>query len=92
MASKALIGGVILAAAGLVLVVTNPSLADFTARMGSEAGFISRMTCSPVETGNYVVFSQYEYRCLSATSKYVGVLGNYYQTNKNDSGSKTASN
>jgi hypothetical protein len=78
MASKATIGGVVLAAAGLVLVVTNPSLADFSTRMGSEQGFIAQMTCKGVETGNYVVFSRYEYRCMTTSSKYVGVLGNYY--------------
>jgi hypothetical protein len=82
MASKALIGVGFLAAAGLVLVITNPSLTDFSARVGSDAGLLARMTCKPVETGNYVVFSQYEYRCMDSTAKYVGVLGNYYQTNK----------
>ena len=79
MASKALIGGGILVAAALVPAATNPSLADFTARQGADAGLLARMTCSPVETANYVVFSRYEYRCMTTTDKYVGVLGNYYQ-------------
>ena len=82
MANKALIGVLVAAAAGLVLVITNPSLADFTARVDSESGMLARMTCKPVETGNYVLFSRYEYRCLSSTDKYVGVLGNYYKTGK----------
>jgi len=79
MASKALIGGVILGAAALVLIVSNPSLTDFSARMGSESGFVAQMTCKGVETGNYVVFSRYEYRCMTSSTKYVGVLGNYYR-------------
>jgi len=82
MASKALIGGVILGAAALVLIVTNPSLTDFSARMGSESGFVAQMTCKGVETGNYVVFSRYEYRCMTSSAKYVGVLGNYYRLDK----------
>ncbi|HUO98374.1 MAG TPA: hypothetical protein VMU01_06880 [Rhizomicrobium sp.] len=84
MASKVMIGGLVAAAAALVLVVTNPSLADFSTRMDSQAGFIGRMTCKGVETGNYVVFSRYEYRCMTTSAKYVGVLGNYYELGKGD--------
>jgi tricorn protease-like protein len=79
MASKALIGGIVAGAIGLVLVVTNPSLADFSARMDAENGFLSHLTCRGVETGNYVLFSRYEYQCMTETKKYVGVLGNYFR-------------
>ncbi len=79
MASKALtIGGIAVACAALVLLLTNPSLTDFKAQRAAEDG-VSGITCNPVQTGNYVVFSQYEYRCMMSTKKYVGVLGNYYQ-------------
>jgi hypothetical protein len=44
---------------------------------------VARFTCQPTETGNYLVFSRFEYRCLESTGKYVGVLGNYYQLDKN---------
>jgi hypothetical protein len=84
MASKALIGGLALGAAALVLVVTNPSLTDFSARMDSESNLLSRMTCKGVETGNYVVFSRYEYRCMTTSTKYVGVLGNYYKLSEDE--------
>jgi len=85
MASRSSIvaGGV--AVAALVLVLTNPSLGDFKERMDSQAGLVAHFTCQPAETGNYLVFSRYEYRCLESTGKYVGVLGNYYQLNKNTS-------
>jgi len=73
------------AVASLILVFTNPSLADFKERMGSQAGFVAQFTCQPAQTGNYLVFSRYEYRCMEYTGKYVGVLGNYYQLNKNTS-------
>jgi hypothetical protein len=86
MASNALIGGLVGVAAGLVLVVTNPSLADFSARMDSQADIISRFSCKGVETGNYVLFSRYEYRCMTTSEKYVGVLGNYFRVDgKGDS-------
>ena len=79
MASKSSVIAGVVAVAGLILVFTNPSLADFSTRLGSEQGFIAQMTCKGVETGNYVVFSRYEYRCITTSSKYVGVLGNYYR-------------
>ena len=84
MASKSSIVAGVVAVAGLVLVFTNPSLADFRERMGSQAGLVERFTCQPAETGNYLVFSRYEYRCLATTGKYVGVLGNYYQLDKGE--------
>jgi hypothetical protein len=87
MVSNSLVGGLFAIAAGLVLVVTNPSLGDFSTRMDSQAGLISHFTCKGVETGNYVLFSRYEYRCMTTSQKYVGVLGNYFRIDgKGDSG------
>ena len=78
MASKGLvIGGTVLGVAALMLVITNPSLTDFKAQRDSENG-LSGLTCSAVQTSNFVVFSRYEYRCMMSTTKYVGVFGNYY--------------
>jgi len=85
MASKSSVIAGVVAVAGLILVFTNPSLADFKERMGSQAGLVAQFTCQPAQTGNYLVFSRYEYRCMEYTGKYVGVLGNYYQLNKNAS-------
>ena len=85
MASKSSVIAGVVAVAGLILVFTNPSLADFKERMGSQAGLVAQFTCHPAQTGNYLVFSRYEYRCMEYTGKYVGVLGNYYQLNKNAS-------
>ena len=82
MASKSSVIAGVVAVAGLILVFTNPSLADFKERMGSQAGLVAQFTCQPAQTGNYLVFSRYEYRCMEYTGKYVGVLGNYYQLNK----------
>lgn len=79
MGPKALIGAALGGAVALILVLTNPSLADFSSRMNSQEGFLSQFTCQGVETGNYVVFSRYEYRCMTFTHKYVGVFGNYYR-------------
>lgn len=84
MASRTSIAAGVVAVAGLVLVFTDPSLADFKERMGSQAGLVAQFTCQPAQTGNYLVFSRYEYRCLEYTGKYVGVLGNYYQLDKNE--------
>ena len=84
MTSKSSVIAGVVAVASLILVFTNPSLADFKERMGSQAGLVARFTCQPYETGNYLVFSRYEYRCLETTGKYVGVLGNYYQLDKNE--------
>lgn len=79
MASKTLtIGGLAVVCAALVLLLTNPSLTDFKAQRTAEDG-VTGITCNAVQTGNYVVFSQYEYRCMMSTKKYVGVLGNYYE-------------
>lgn len=82
MASKAVvIGGIVVAGAALVLLLTNPSLADFKAQRDAENG-VTGITCASVQTSNYVVFSKYEYRCMMSTTKYVGVLGNYYEVDK----------
>lgn len=79
MASRALtIGGIAVAGTALVLLLTNPSLADFKAQRAAEDG-VTGITCASIETDNYVVFSRYEYRCMMSTKKYVGVLGNYYE-------------
>lgn len=78
MAGKALaISGAVVGIAALVSIITNPSLTDFKAQRAAEDG-ITGITCSAVETGNYVVYSRYEYRCVMSTTKYVGAFGNYY--------------
>ena len=83
MASKALtISGITVACAAMVLLLSNPSLTDFKAQRAAEDG-VSGITCNAVQTSNYVVFSQYEYRCMMSTKKYVGVLGNYYELDAN---------
>jgi len=76
---KTAIAALCAAAVGLILIVTNPSQADFSARMNAKEGFFSQFTCKGVETGNYVLFSRYEYRCVTKSEKYVGVLGNYIE-------------
>ncbi len=79
MASKAVVvGGIVIGGAALVLLLTNPSLTEFKAQREAEDG-VTGITCASVQTRNYVVFSQYEYRCMMSTKKYVGVLGNYYE-------------
>lgn len=79
MASKTVVvGGIVLGGAALVLLLTNPSLAEFKAQRNAEDG-VTGITCSSVQTGNYVMFSQYEYRCMMSTKRYVGILGNYYE-------------
>jgi len=79
MAHKALIiGGAVVGVAALVSIITNPNLTDFKAQRAAEDG-VTGITCSAVETSNYVVFSRYEYRCITSTTKYIGALGNYYQ-------------
>lgn len=78
MARKALtIGGGLLGAAALVAIITNPNLTDFTAQRAAEDG-VTGITCKAVQSGNYVVFSRYDYRCMMSTTKYVGAFGNYY--------------
>lgn len=84
MASKALkIGGIVITGAALAMLLTNPSLTDFKAQRAAEDG-ITGVTCASVETSNFVVFSRYEYRCMMSTKKYVGVLGSYYELDKDD--------
>ena len=78
MANKALvIGGAVVGVIALVSIITNPSLANFKDQRAAEDG-VTGITCVSVQSGNYVVFSRYEYRCITTSSKYVGVLGNYY--------------
>jgi len=79
MANRALvIGGVVVGVIALVSIITNPSLANFKDQRAAEDG-VTGITCTSVQTSNYVVFSAYEYRCMMSTTKYVGVFGNYYQ-------------
>jgi hypothetical protein len=79
MAHKALvIGGAAVGAIALVAIVTNPSLANFKDQRAAEDG-LTGITCVSVQTGNYVVYSRYEYRCMMSTTKFVGAFGNYYQ-------------
>jgi hypothetical protein len=78
MANRALvIGGAVVVVAALVASISNPNLMDFKAQRAAEDG-VTGLTCNAVETSNYVVFSRYEYRCMMSTTKYVGVLGNYF--------------
>jgi len=84
MAKKVLvIGGAVVGVAALLAVITNPTLTDFKAQRAAEDG-ITGVTCNAVQTGNYVVFSAYEYRCMMSTTKYVGVFGNYRKLDAKD--------
>lgn len=88
MASKALaISGAIIGVAALVAIITNPNLTDFKAQREAENG-LSGMTCKAVQTGNYVVFSRYEYRCMMSNQKYVAAFGNYYALENKDGETK----
>jgi len=84
------IGLVIAVLAVIVLAVTNPSLSKFNTWTKSDASFVQRLTCDAKSTGNYLLFSRYEYRCVGFTNKYIGALGMFYQTNKDESDKRTS--
>ena len=64
--------------------VTNPKLSQFNAWTKSDASLLQRLTCDAKLTGNYLLFSRYEYRCVGFTKKYIGVVGTFIQTNKDE--------
>ena len=84
MSKSSTIGLVIAILAVLVLAVTNPTLSQFTTWTKSDASFLQRLTCDAKTTGNYLLFSRYEYRCVGFTNKYIGVLGTFIKTNKDE--------
>jgi hypothetical protein len=85
------IGLVIAVLAVIVLAVTNPSLSQFNTWTKSDASLLQRLTCDAKPTGNYLLFSRYEYQCVGFTNKYIGALGTFYQTNKDESEKSTSS-
>jgi len=84
------IGLVIAVLAVIVLAVTNPNLSQFHTWTKSDASMLQRLTCDANRTGNYLVFSRYEYRCVGFTNKYVGVVGTFFQTNKDEPDRRTS--
>jgi hypothetical protein len=84
------IGLAIAVLAVIVLAVTNPSLSKFNTWTKSDASFVQRLTCDAKGTGNYLLFSRYEYRCVGFTNKYIGVLDTFFQTNKDESEKRTS--
>ena len=83
--------GLIIAVLAIIgLAVTNPNLSKFTAWTKSDASFLQRLTCDAKPTGNYLLFSRYEYRCVGFTDKYIGVAGSFYQTNKDEPDKRTS--
>ena len=78
------IGLIIAVLAVIVLAVTNPTPAKFHTWTKSDASLLQRLTCDEKLTGNYLLLSRFEYRCVGFTKKYVGVLGSFYQTNKDE--------
>ena len=79
------IGLIIAVLAVIGLALTNPNLSKFNAWTKSDTSFLQRMTCDAKATGNYVLLSRYEYRCVGFTNKYIGVGGTFFQTNKDES-------
>jgi hypothetical protein len=75
---------VIAVLAVIVLAVTNPTLSKFHTWTKSDASLLQRMTCDEKLTGNYLLLSRFEYRCVGFTKKYVGALGGFYLTNKDE--------
>ena len=78
------IGLLVAVVAVIGLAVTNPNLSQFKAWTKSDASFLQRLTCDAKTTGNYLVLSRYEFQCVGFTKKYVGVIGTFYQTNKDE--------
>jgi hypothetical protein len=84
------IGLIVAVLAVIGLALTNPTLSKFNTWTKSDASLLQRMTCDAKSTGNYLVFSRYEYRCVGFTNKYIGVLGKFYLTNKNEPEKRTS--
>ena len=76
--------------AAIVLGFTNPNLSQFQTWTKSDASLLQRMTCDARSTGNYLLFSRYEYRCIGFTKEYIGVLGTFIQTNKDEPDKRTS--
>ena len=90
MSKTSKIGLVVAVLAVIVLAVTNPNLSQFNTWTKSDASFLQRLTCDAKLTGNYLLFSRYDYRCIGFTNKYIGVIGTFYQTNKDESEKSTS--
>ena len=84
------IGLIVAVLAVIGLALTNPNLSKFNAWTKSDASFLQRLTCDAKLTGNYLLFSRYEYRCVGFTKKYVGVADQFYQTNKDEPDKRTS--
>ena len=84
------IGLIIAVLAVIGLAVTNPKLSQFNAWTKSDASFLQRLTCDAKLTGNYLLFSRFEYQCVGFKNKYIGVLGTFYQTNKDEPDKRTS--
>ena len=83
------IGLVVAVLAVIALALTNPNLAKFNAWTKSDASFMQRLTCNTKSTGNYLLFSRYDYQCVGFTNKYIGVAGTFFQTKKDESDKRT---
>ena len=84
------IGLIVAVLAVIGLALTNPTLSKFNTWTKSDASLLQRMTCDAKSTGNYLVFSRYEYRCVGFTNKYIGVIDQFYQTNKDEPDKRTS--
>ena len=84
------IGLVIAVLAVIVLAATNPNLSKFNTWTKSDASFLQRLTCDTKSTGNYLLLSRYEFQCVGFTKKYIGVIGTFYQTNKDEPDKRTS--
>lgn len=81
---------VIAVLAAIVLGFTNPNLSQFNTWTKSDASLLQRLTCDAKSTGNYLLFSRYEYRCVGFTKKYIGVLDQFYLINKGEPDKRTS--
>jgi hypothetical protein len=84
------IGLIIAVLAVIGLAVTNPNLSKFNTWTKSDASLLQRLTCDAKLTGNYLLFSRYEFRCVGFTKKYIGVADQFYQTNKDEPDKRTS--
>ena len=84
------IGLLIALLAVIGLAVTNPNLSQFKTWTKSDASFLQRLTCDAKTTGNYLLASRYEFQCVGFTKKYIGVIGTFYQTNKDEPDKRTS--
>jgi len=78
---KKITGWAIAGLAAIAAAVTNPDFARFRSwAMEAETTAVGRMTCTPVQTGNFVVFSTYMLRCPVDRAEYIGVFNNFIRT------------